>query len=190
MDESALWGKIPQGKSAVPLWYTTRIFPLRETQRAKRSLPRTRNGLDSMPGTNSTRAAKPRVATDPDYFRPASAQLSGGWPGMQRRAALARDAGRLGTRGEFFQVGQDARNHCTKGLAGRKVTGRAGARATAIARARARARLRESVRARERLKRERERARSREREARSKEKNAREEARGRVRGGGGGRMHA
>ena len=32
MDESALWGKIPQGKSAVPLWYTTRIFPLWETQ--------------------------------------------------------------------------------------------------------------------------------------------------------------
>jgi len=38
MDESALWGKLPQGKSAVPLWYTTRICPLWETQRAGRSL--------------------------------------------------------------------------------------------------------------------------------------------------------
>jgi len=35
MDESALWEKIPQGKSTVPLWYTTRIFPTWETQRAE-----------------------------------------------------------------------------------------------------------------------------------------------------------
>jgi len=34
MDESALWEKIPQGKLTVPLWYTTRVFPLWETQRA------------------------------------------------------------------------------------------------------------------------------------------------------------
>ena len=36
MDESALWEKIPQGKLTVPLWYTTRVFPLWETQRADR----------------------------------------------------------------------------------------------------------------------------------------------------------
>jgi len=34
MDESALWEKIPHGKLTVPLWYTTRVFPLWETQRA------------------------------------------------------------------------------------------------------------------------------------------------------------
>jgi len=44
MDESALWGKIPQGKSAVPLWYTTRIFPLWETQRVGASSPHIQNG--------------------------------------------------------------------------------------------------------------------------------------------------
>ena len=36
MDESALWEKIPQGKLTVPLWYTTRVFPLWETQRDDR----------------------------------------------------------------------------------------------------------------------------------------------------------
>ena len=38
MDESALWEKIPQGKLTVPLWYTTRVFPLWETQRAENSV--------------------------------------------------------------------------------------------------------------------------------------------------------
>ena len=39
MDESALWEKIPQGKLTVPLWYTTRVFPLWETQRASLDPP-------------------------------------------------------------------------------------------------------------------------------------------------------
>ena len=34
MDESALWEKIPQDKLTVPLWFTTRVFPLWKTQRA------------------------------------------------------------------------------------------------------------------------------------------------------------
>ena len=59
MDESALWGKIPQGKLTVPLWYTTRVFPLWETQRAISITPflggtRIRGGLKCLNTIHTT----------------------------------------------------------------------------------------------------------------------------------------